>query len=150
MTHTYRNHHFHLIWSTKNRENLIHQDFQNRLYSYIGGIVRENKGLLLEIGGIANHVHLLIGLESLDQYSEIIRKIKGGSSLWINKEISLPTKFAWQEGYGSFCVSYSMLSAVRTYIQNQEEHHKHQTFEQEYLKFLKLHEIQYDKRFVLG
>lgn len=145
---THRSHHFHLIWSTKHRENLIDKSFQDRLYRYIEDIVREHKGVVLEIGGIANHVHLLISLGSLDQYSEIIQKIKGSSSFWINKERFLPTRFGWQEGYGSFSVSYSLVEVVRKYIQNQEEHHKGQTFEQEYLKMLRWHGIPFDEKCV--
>jgi putative transposase len=148
MAHTYRNHHFHLIWSTKGRKNIIDKGYKTRLYSYMGGIIRANNGVLLEIGGMPNHVHLLISLSSLDKYSECIRKIKGGSSLWVNQELSLPIKFAWQEGYGSFCVSYSQLEIVRKYIQNQEAHHHKQTFEQEYLNFLKVHGIEYDEKYV--
>jgi len=151
MANTFRNHHFHLIWSTKKRENLIEPGFQDQMYAYIGGIVKQNKGKLLEIGGIENHVHLLVGLDSLDNYSELIRQIKGGSSFWINNEVKskkISQKFSWQNGYGSFCVSYSMIDAVREYIKNQEQHHKKQTFENEFLKFLDLHGIQYDIKYV--
>src|SRR5687768_8307646 len=148
MAHTYRCHHFHLIWSTKNRENTIQENFQPRLYKYMGGIVRANKGVLLEIGGIENHVHMLISIGSLDQYSEVIRRIKGGSSTWVNQEKLLKRKFLWQEGYGSFGVSYSQIDEVRKYIQNQKEHHATKTFEQEYIKFLNVHGIPYDERYV--
>jgi REP element-mobilizing transposase RayT len=148
MGHTYKNHHFHLIWSTKNREKLIDKSFEDRLYAYLGGVIRGNKGILLEVGGIANHVHLLISLASIDNYSELLRKLKGGSSLWLNKEVSLPRKFAWQEGYGSFAVSFSHVEIVQNYIRNQEKHHSTITFEQEYLKFLEVNGIKYDKNHV--
>ena len=148
MTHTYRNHHFHLIWSTKLRENMIQKSFQNELYSYIAGIIKLNDGHLVEIGGIANHVHLLVSLDSLNEYSELIRKIKGSSTAWINKEKKIKTRFSWQEGYASFAVSYSLINNVRNYIVNQENHHANQTFEQEYLNFLKINGIHYDERYV--
>ncbi len=150
MTHTFRVHHFHLVWSTKHRQNLIEKSFQKRLYDYMGGIIKENKGNLLEAGGIENHIHLLISLSNLDNYSGLVRDIKAGSSLWVNKTIHTPHKFEWQEGYGSFCVNYANIDSVKKYIQNQEEHHRHRTFEDEFKDFLNIHNILYDPRFVLG
>ena len=147
MSHTFRNHHFHLIWSTKHRQNLIEKSFQENLYSYIGGIVRENKGKLLQVGGTENHVHLLIGLGPIDKYSELIKCIKGGSSMWINKS-GLTKDFAWQKNYASFCVSYSLIDPVKKYIQNQEEHHKKHSFEDEYIQFLRVNGIEYDEKYV--
>ena len=150
MSHTLRNHYFHLIWSTKDRKNLIEKSYVNDLYRYMGGIIRDHKGHLLEAGGIENHVHLLIYLSNLDKYSEIIREIKAGSSRWVHKTIPKSWDFAWQEGYGSFTVSKSQTENVSRYIQNQEEHHKTITFEEEFIKFLEVHEIEYDPRFVFG
>lgn len=102
----------------------------------------------MEIGGTENHVHLLVSLGTLDNYSKFIRELKASSSLWVNKQHVFPTKFNWQEGYGSFSVSYSLVEVVRKYIQNQEEHHKGQTFEQEYLKMLRWHGIPFDEKCV--
>jgi putative transposase len=147
MSHTFRNHHFHLIWSTKHRKNLIEKHFQERLYSYMGGIIRENKGTLVQIGGTENHVHLLIGLGPIDKYSELIRTIKAGSSMWLHKN-GLKNDFAWQNNYASFCVSYSQLGAVQKYIMNQEKHHKKLTFEEEYIEFLKINGLDYDEKYV--
>ncbi len=148
MTHTYKIHQFHIVWSTKNRRNLIEKNFQQRLYDYIGGIIKEHKGHLLEAGGIANHVHLLFGLSNLDNYSHLIRNIKAGSSSWVHKTIPASNDFAWQEGYGSFTVNYNSVDGVKTYIKNQEEHHRKYTFEEEYIKFLEMHNVPYDPRFV--
>jgi putative transposase len=150
MTHTYQNHQFHLVWSTKNRENTINPNFKYRLYDYVGGIIKQNGGVLLEMRGTPNHVHLLVGLGNLDRYSKLIQDMKGGSSLWMNKERLLPTKFCWQEGYSSYSVSYTQIGAVRQYIQDQEKYHKKQTFEEEYQKFLKVHQVEYNEKFVLS
>jgi REP element-mobilizing transposase RayT len=113
-------------------------------------IIKEHKGYLLEIGGIANHVHLLISLSNLDNYSGMIRDTKSGSSFWMNKTIPSTQKFEWQEGYGSFVIQFGGIDSVRTYIKNQEEHHQQHTFEEEYLKFLDMHQVDYDSRFVFG
>ncbi|MBA3602490.1 MAG: IS200/IS605 family transposase [Parachlamydiaceae bacterium] len=150
MTHTYRVHQFHLVWSTKNRQNWIEKSYQNRLYDYIGGIIKEHRGILLEIGGIANHVHLLISLSNLDHYSGLIRDVKAGSSRWVHKMIPASREFEWQEGYGSFGVQFANIESVKRYIQNQEEHHRNRTFEEEYVDFLNMHNISYDPRYILG
>src|SRR6476619_1737958 len=123
MTHSYRVHYFHLIWSTKGRRRLILPEVQPRLYSYLGAITDNHSGKLLEIGGMADHVHLLIELSSLDKFSHFVRDLKAASSLWIHKNFPDLTEFAWQEGYGSFTVSYSALEQVQKYIQNQNQHH---------------------------
>lgn len=150
MTHSYRLHFFHLIWSTKRRRPFITPDVTSRLYPYLGAIVRNHSGKLLEIGGMPDHIHLLIELSNLDNFSSFIRDIKASSSLWIHKNYNNLADFAWQEGYGSFSVSYSSLEQVQKYIQNQAQHHEKMSFENEYLKLLQLHNIKYDERFVLG
>ena len=97
-----------------------------------------------------DHVHLLVELSVLDKFSDFIRDVKASSSLWIHKMFPNQKDFAWQEGYGSFSVSYSSLKHVEKYIQTQKQHHKIMSFEDEYLKFLNLHNVKYDERFVLG
>lgn len=150
MTHSYRLHFFHLIWSTKQRRPLITSDVALRLHPYMGAITRNHSGKLLEIGGMPDHIHLLVELSNLDEFSPFIRDIKASSSLWIHKNFANLADFAWQEGYGSFSVSYSSLEQVHRYIQNQAQHHETMSFEDEYLKLLRLHNVKYDERFVLG
>ena len=150
MTHSYRVHFFHLIWSTKQRRSQILPNVQPRLYSYLGAITKNHSGKLLEIGGMPDHVHLLIELSSIDEFSHFVRDLKASSSLWIHKNFPHLNDFAWQEGYGSFSVSYSAVEIVKKYIQNQQQHHADMSFDEEYLKFLKLHDVLYDERFVLG
>lgn len=149
MAYSFRAHYFHLVWSTRNREPFIIEEIRCLLYAYIGGVIKNHNGKLLEAGGMPDHIHLLVGLKSLDDFSKLIRDIKTSSSLWINK--NAPEKhFAWQDGYGSFSVSYSSLDKVKLYIKNQEHHHKTSSFDKEYLQLLNLHNIDFDSRFVLG
>lgn len=150
MTHSYRIHFFHFVWSTKQRRPQISTDVQSRLYPYMGAIIRNHSGKLLEIGGMSDHIHLLIELSTLDKFSHFVRDLKASSSLWIHQNFLNLNDFAWQEGYGSFTVSYSALESMQKYIQNQEKHHATMSFEEEYLKLLNLHHIKYDERFVLG
>jgi len=150
MTHSYRAHCFHLIWSTKKRRPLITPNIQARLYPYLGSIILNHGGHLLEIGGMPDHVHLLIELSNLDKFSSLLRDLKASSSGWIHKNFSDLSDFAWQEGYASFAVSYSLLDQVKAYIQNQARHHQKMTFDDEYKKFLNVHKIKFDDRFVLG
>jgi len=148
MASSHRIHFFHLIWSTKGRQNFILPKMEDRLYSYMGGIIRKSGGTLLEIGGIANHVHLLVELSNLDRFTSLIRNTKASSSSWLKQEFPECRYFAWQDGYGSYSVSYSQIEKVRCYIKQQKDHHNDQTFEQEYLKFLKMCNAQYDERYV--
>ncbi len=150
MTHSYRVHFYHCIWATKQRRAFIIPKVQIRLYTYINGIITNHSGTLLEIGGMPDHVHLLLKLGDLQPYSHFVRDVKACSSAWIHKNFPDMQDFAWQEGYGSFSVSYSVLNSVQKYIQNQEKHHKNMTFEQEYLRLLQLHNTPYDDRFVFG
>lgn len=99
---------------------------------------------------MSDHVHLLVRISSIDKFSSFIRDIKAGSSLWIHKNYPDLKDFEWQEGYGSFTVSYSILENVREYIRNQEQHHAVTSFDEEFKKFLNLHQVKFDQRFVLG
>ena len=129
---------------------MITSEVQPRLYAYMGGIIRNEGGHLLEIGGMADHVHLLVQLTVIDKFSNLIRDMKAHSSGWVHRHFPNLKHFTWQEGYGSFSVSYSVLEKTKRYIQNQEQHHKTMTFEEEYIKYLKLHGVEYDERFVFG
>lgn len=148
MAHTHRSHFFHLIWSTKNRKPLIDTSCQERLYQYMGGIIRQHGASLIEIGGISNHVHLLIMIGNLDHYSSLVRMIKADSSRWMHKVWKDKKDFAWQDGYGSFVVSYTHTDVVREYIKTQEKHHSKVSFESEYIRILEKNGIKYDPRFV--
>ncbi len=139
--------HYHIVFSTKERAPSIDEAFRSRLYAYLGGVVRGLGGTPLEIGGVADHVHLLVGLKPTHTLSDVIRVLKSDSSKWIHVEMR-QKHFAWQEGYGAFSVSRSNVVAVRTYIAQQEEHHRRRSFEEEYLEFLRRHEIEFDERYL--
>ena len=149
MANTYSSLHYHLVFSTKNRERWISPDMENRIWSYLGGIARENKITPIQIGGVEDHVHLLLGATPTMAPSKIAQVMKGGSSGWIHGNFPTMKTFAWQDGYGAFTVSRSNLDAVIAYIQGQREHHRHKTFAEEYLALLKKHGIPYDERHAL-
>lgn len=148
MGRTYSSLTYHLIFSTKCRRRTIRTEFRERLYQYIGGIIRDKDGVLLEIGGVEDHVHLLAAIPANMSVSDMLRFIKSNSSGWVNETFSPSQPFAWQPGYGAFTVSHSQKPVVRTYIQNQERHHQTKLFKDEYLQILAAHEIEYDPRFV--
>ncbi len=150
MAHSLRSHYFHLVWSTKNRQPFIQPSIQHRLYAYMGGIIRQHHAVPLSIGGMPDHIHLLIELKKFDDYSTLIKNIKTSSSHWIHKNFPKQQSFTWQEGYASFTVSYSGLNQVRDYIQNQEKRHQGMTFEDEYSKIVGHCQIKHDHRFLFG
>jgi REP element-mobilizing transposase RayT len=140
----------HYIFSTKNRQKTITPDLEERLWPYLGGIARENKMKALAIGGIEDHAHLLLSLPSTLSIAKAIQLIKGGSSKWVTETFPSHRGFEWQEGYGAFSVSISHIQNTVAYINDQKEHHRQQTFEEEYLAILKKHGIEYDERYVFG
>lgn len=133
---------YHIVFATKYRKRTITEEIQARLYEYIGGTLRGKKGHLIDIGGVEDHVHLLAGLSPSLAVSDVIRDIKANSSKWMTEERQI-TGFEWQKGYGAFTVSYDRIDAIRKYIQNQKEHHKTKTFQEEYIDFLQRHGIEF-------
>ncbi len=132
---------YHVVFATKYRHPSILPEIRERLYEYIGGTIRAKKGILIEIGGVADHVHILTQLSASFAVADIVRDIKANSSRWMNEQSESKRSFEWQKGYGAFTVSYSRIPNVRGYIQKQEEHHKTVSFEHEYTDFLKRHGI---------
>lgn len=139
---------YHLIWSTKHRQPLISEDIRDRLFQYIGGIIRDDGGKLLAAGGMPDHVHLLADIGKQQSVVDAVRDIKANSSGWIHKTFPQFQSFAWQTGYGAFTVSYSSVEAVKNYIANQAEHHRQRTFQEEFVEFLQRHGIEYDDRYL--
>ena len=150
MAHTFTNLSYHAIFSTKDRRPLIKEDFRDRLFGYIGGILDQRDGRLIRAGGTADHVHLLFQVPASKSLAEIMRAVKAISSKWIHETFSDASGFSWQSGYAAFTVSQSALSKVAAYIENQKEHHRIQTFDDEYKAFLDRHDIEYDDRFMFG
>ena len=137
----------HIVFSTKRRQKLISIELEQELYKYIGGICKNLECRLLEANGIEDHSHCLVSLSKNIAVRDLQQELKKSSSRWMNKKTKF--KFNWQNGYGAFSVSPSNLDEVKEYIQNQKEHHKHMTFEEEYELLLKKHGCEYDKRYFL-
>jgi putative transposase len=148
MSGTYTNLLFHVVYSTKYRKPLIKGALKDPLCGYIGGIIRREKGILLEVGGISDHVHLPTKFSPRIAVSDMLRLIKTNSSKWINDGDYLDRHFEWQAGYAAFSVSESQVENVRRYLQNQAEHHTVTTFKDEYLNLLRRHNIDFDERYV--
>lgn len=119
-----------------------------KLYKYISGIVESEGGILVAAGGISNHVHLLATLPKTITVSDYLRKIKANSSRWLKEQGSQYRAFGWQDGYGVFSVSPSVMDKVVSYINNQEEHHSKHTFRDEMISFLNAYHVQYDEKYV--
>jgi putative transposase len=134
---------YHIVFATRYRRLTINDDIQERLYEYIGGTLRAKKGHLIEIGGTADHVHILARLSPSLAVADVIRDLKANSSKWMKDQIEVTSPLEWQKGYGAFTVSYSGIPSVQEYIQNQEEHHRTKTFQEEYIEFLKRHIIEF-------
>ncbi len=138
----------HVVFSTKQRYKLLHARWRKELYAVMGGIARTHKCDLLVAGGIEDHVHLLLNVHPAFSIAQTVQLIKGNSSRWINSQRKIATRFAWQRGYGAFSVSASMRDAVKHYIENQESHHRVQTFAEEYIETLRRHRIEFDEQYV--
>jgi REP element-mobilizing transposase RayT len=138
----------HIVFSTKQRQPWITGDICERLYGYVGGIVRAEQGVLCAIGGIEDHVHLYLRWRTDVSIADLMRTVKARSSKWIHDNFPTLRAFAWQEGYAVFSVSKSQEDAVRAYIAGQREHHSQIDFKSELLGLLRRHEIEFDERYV--
>ncbi len=150
MAHSYVCINVHYIFSTKRRQKIITSELQQRLWPYMAGIARENKMKALAIGGVEDHAHALLSLPSTLSIAQAIQLVKGGSSKWVSDTFEDLRDFAWQEGYGAFSVSISRVEDTISYIRNQREHHKKQTFKEEFVAILKRHGIKFDERYLWG
>ena len=148
MGHTYVSNLVHYVFSTKHRKKLITPTLEARLWPYMGGIARDNDMKAISIGGTEDHIHLLLSLPATIQIAKAIQLIKGGSSKWVHDEFPEHRDFGWQEGYGAFTIGISQVQETITYIQQQKEHHRRTTFQEEFLKILKKHGIAYDTRYI--
>jgi putative transposase len=150
MASTHLSLHYHLVFSTKNREPWLSPTHRQRVHEYIGGILRNMDGVAHAVGGTGDHIHIAAGLRATHCLADVMREVKSESSRWIHEELRL-AGFAWQEGYGAFTFAALGLEAVRSYVLNQEEHHRVKTFQEEYVTMLKRGMVAYEERFfVLG
>lgn len=138
----------HIVFSTKIRTPWITAEVADRLYPYIGGIVRAEKGVLYDIGGVEDHVHLYLRWRPDGSVSDLMRTVKARSSKWVHDTFSNLAAFAWQEGYSVFSVSKSQEKTVKQYIARQAEHHKKEDFKSELLRCLRAHGVEFDEKYV--
>lgn len=135
----------HVVFSTKERRPWITSDIQDRLWPYLGGIARENKMKALKVGGVEDHVHILLSLPSTLDIAKAVQLLKGNSSKWIHETFPKLKTFEWQEGYGAFSIGVSGVEDTIKYIENQAEHHRKKSFKEELKAFLEKHVLEYEE-----
>ena len=145
MPSAYTQNFYHTVFSTKQRAGLLTPDLETRLYPFIGGIVRDLRCTLLAVNGMPDHVHLLVRYRPDLSHSELLQQVKGRSSKWINETFPQLRRFSWQEGYGGFTISKSVVPEVEAYIARQKEHHQRQDFRSELLELLRRHGVEFDE-----
>jgi len=141
---------FHCIFSTKERRKSISPQLQERLWPYLGGIARDKGMKALAVGGVEDHVHMLLSLPATLGPAKAMQLLKANSSKWVHEKFPELDWFEWQEGYGAFSIGKSQVPATEAYIRNQAEHHRTMTFQEEFLAILQKHDIEYDPRFIWG
>lgn len=147
MSSTHLSLHVHLVFGTKHQRPLIAPEWRERLHAFLGGAVRTLGAVPEAVGGVADHVHLLVGLRATHCLADILRDAKRTSSAWVHETIG-DREFEWQDGYGAFTVSASLLETVKRYIARQEEHHREKTFQEEYVELLQRSGVEYDERYL--
>ncbi|HET9136599.1 MAG TPA: IS200/IS605 family transposase [Candidatus Kapabacteria bacterium] len=145
MSHSYISTHIHIVFATKNRNPCLSLEIRNRLWQYLGGLCKERNIEPISIGGYIDHCHALISLPSTTSVAMAVKYLKGASSRWLSETFPELMDFSWQKGYGAFSVSVSGIERTIQYINNQEQHHQRQSFENEYIEFLNLHHLAFDE-----
>ena len=148
MANTYTQLFIHYVFAVQNRRSLISKKWQNDLYKYISGIIDNQGHKLYIINGVSDHIHILISMNPKQSPSNLMYHLKRSSSLWINDNKLTLGRFSWQDGFGAFSLGFSQLPQKIKYIEMQEEHHKKNSFMEEYLKFLKENDIEYNEQYV--
>ena len=147
MASTYLSLHYHLVFGTKNREPFIAPQWRSRLHEYLGGTIAGLGGFPQGVGGVADHVHFLVGLKATHSWADVLRELKKASSVWVHEQIGVRS-FVWQEGYAAFTVSATAREAVQRYIANQAEHHSERGFREELIDLLTKAGIEYDPKYL--
>jgi putative transposase len=148
MADTYAALHYHIVFSTKHREPWISPNIEQRVWAYVGGIAQEYGMTPLKIGGLEDHLHVVLGLPPTIAVSRAVQMLKGGSSRWMRSSLPELENFGWQDGYGAFTISQSVLAATIAYVERQRETHLARTFQEEYRALLERHRIAYDERYL--
>lgn len=150
MANSYLQVYVHYVFSTKNREPFIDSRMEAKLWKYMAGVAKSNNLNPIIINGTENHAHVLVSLPSTITIAKAIQQIKGASSFWMNNNLDEISDFEWQVGYGAFSIAYTNLKNTITYIKNQKEHHKTQSFEKEYVELLQNYGVPYDEKYLWG
>jgi putative transposase len=150
MANTYTQIYIQGVFIVQGRQNLLRKEHKEELQKYITGIINKKNQKVIAINCMPDHTHIFIGLKPNMALSDLVRDIKNNSSTFINKKKWIPGKFKWQRGFGAFSYSHSQIDAVVKYIQNQEQHHAHKSFREEYLEFLKKFSIEFDEKYVFN
>ena len=148
MANTYTKLNIHIVFHVKGTRVTLRPQDLGQMFQYIGGIIKNIGGYPITVGGISNHIHILATMPKTMSVSEFVQKIKANSSKWIKTVDEYYESFAWQEGYGAFCVSPSLLQKTIQYIMTQEEHHHEESVPDEYKRFLQTNEIEYDEQYL--
>lgn len=148
MPNTYTQLYIHIVFSVKGRQPLLPKQHKNELHKYISGIITKAKQKLMQINSMPDHIHILVSISPDISISDLVRDIKINSTKFINRKGWVAGRFAWQEGFAAFSYSHSQLKSVIAYIDDQEKHHAHKTFAEEYLEFLRRFEVPYNPKFV--
>jgi REP element-mobilizing transposase RayT len=138
----------HLIWSTKDRHPWLEPGIREKVHAFLAGAVRQCDCEAYRVGGVADHVHLAVRLSRTLSVADLVKEIKTASSRWLKTQASTLADFSWQQGYGAFSVGMRQKEILLHYIDNQEEHHRTGTFQDEYRAFLTKYGIEYDERYV--
>ncbi|MEQ1585364.1 MAG: IS200/IS605 family transposase [Cyclobacteriaceae bacterium] len=148
MANTFTQLHIQFVFAVQNRISLIQPLWEEELFKYITGIVKNHKHKMIAINGMPDHAHLFIGLHPTQSISSLMQIVKGESSEWINKKGFANGKFQWQEGYGAFSYGHSQVSQVYNYVMNQKEHHRKRSFLDEYRELLKKFEVPFEDQYI--
>tara|TARA_R110002051_G_C8532493_1_gene469827 strand:+ start:35 stop:487 length:453 start_codon:yes stop_codon:yes gene_type:complete len=140
----------HIIFSTKNRQPFIKQEYEDELFKYLGGVCKALDCAPIQVGGYLDHIHILCLLNKNLTIVKLLEELKTDSSKWMKKRAVDLGNFYWQDGYGAFSVNPNQVETVKEYIQTQREHHERKTFQDEYRAFLKKYKVEYDERYVWG
>jgi len=148
MAGTYTQLYIQYVFAVKGRQNLLQKPWREEVFKYMAGIIRDKNQKSIIVNGVADHVHVFVGLRPSMSISNLIRDVKNNSSDFINDRQFLPFEFSWQEGYGAFSYAHSQINAVYNYILNQEKHHRKKSFKEEYLEFLQKFEVEYNEKYL--
>ena len=148
MANTYHQIYLQAVFAVKYRNAVLAKSWRSEVFGVIGNLINETNCKTIIVNGVEDHVHCFLGLRPVVSASELMKTVKAKSSKYINDHKLTPERFEWQEGYGVFSYQQSQLDTVYKYIQNQEEHHRRQTFRDEYLGLLKEFNVEYDEQYI--